>query len=305
MTEYVLGKKQDGEGSVLSVSLMTEKEFEETQGQGTREREFLHSFRHLPYCKAEVYQDALAGVLRIPDKKRPEGKPEILGYFIKKESVIFVDHTGRIRQYLRKIQSAEPKGEMGELALLLEVFQHLVDEDLPWLQRFEERITELENVLLEHTPREFPRILMSLRKQIVKLHNFYVQLLDVSEEIQGYAAAWMEADVQVSWRVFNSRVSRLHTYTESIRESLLQLHELYQAQVDIQQNEIMTVLTVVTTIFLPLSLLAGWYGMNFEKIFLLNWKYGYPTVLVLTGLILLLELRYFRKKGFLKKKKEG
>ena len=48
-----------------------------------------------------------------------------------------------------------------------------------------------------------------------------------------------------AWCVFSNRVSRLHDYTENIRENLLQIHELYQAQIDIQQNEIMTMLTVV------------------------------------------------------------
>ena len=84
-------------------------------------------------------------------------------------------------------------------------------------------------------------------------------------------------------------------------EDLLQLHELYQAQIDISQNEIMTILTVVTTVFLPLSLLAGWYGMNFPNMPLLRWKYGYLTVILLTIGIIAVEVRYFRKKGYLKK----
>ena len=89
-----------------------------------------------------------------------------------------------------------------------------------------------------------------------------------------------------------------------IRENLLQLHELYQAQIDISQNEIMTILTIVTTVFLPLSLLAGWYGMNFPNMPLLNWKYGYLTVIFITLIIIAVEVRYFRKKGYLKKRRK-
>ena len=120
--------------------------------------------------------------------------------------------------------------------------------------------------------------------------------------MQGRGCSLISREQAEDWNIFTSRAARLHDYTENIRENLIQLHELYQAQIDIRQNETMAVLTVVTTIFLPLSLLAGWYGMNFTNMPLLNWKYGYLAVILLAAVILGLELRYFWKKGYLKRK---
>ena len=139
-------------------------------------------------------------------------------------------------------------GNALEGQLLLAVFNGLIDEEVPYLQKVEEKITELENILLEETPRDFPMVLMGLRKAMMRLHTFYVQLLDMAEELQGAAGEILVKEEENAWCVFSNRVSRLHDYTENIRENLLQLHELYQAQIDIQQNEIMTMLTVVTTI---------------------------------------------------------
>ena len=60
----------------------------------------------------------------------------------------------------------------------------------------------------------------------------------------------------------------------------------------------MMVLTIVTTIFLPLTLLTGWYGMNFKNMPELGWRYGYPLVILIALLIIVLEIIYFKKKKF-------
>ena len=66
-----------------------------------------------------------------------------------------------------------------------------------------------------------------------------------------------------SWNRYALRTERLHNHVHLLRENILRLRELYQSQQDAQQNKIMCILTVVTTLFLPLTLLTGWYGMNF------------------------------------------
>lgn len=76
------------------------------------------------------------------------------------------------------------------------------------------------------------------------------------------------------------------------------MRELFQAEIDIWQNRIMKILTIVTTIFLPLSLVAGWYGMNFAYMPELSWKYGYPAVIVVSALVILICLWIMKKEKF-------
>ena len=94
------------------------------------------------------------------------------------------------------------------------------------------------------------------------------------------------------------RIGRLKDEAQMLREYGLQVRELFQAEIDIRQNNIMKILTIVTTIFLPLSLVAGWYGMNFTNMPELTWKYGYPAVIGISVLVVLICLWVMKKKKF-------
>lgn len=83
------------------------------------------------------------------------------------------------------------------------------------------------------------------------------------------------------------------------RNILLQIRELYQSQIELQQNKVMTFLTVVTTIFMPLTLIAGWFGMNFPDMLMFRWKYGYLFVILLSITLVVAEYFYFRRKKML------
>lgn len=109
----------------------------------------------------------------------------------------------------------------------------------------------------------------------------------------------MPAEELRAWQMYANRTERLHNHVEMLREYVVQLRELYQSRIDMEQNRIMTLLTVVTTLFMPLTLIAGWYGMNFVNMPALSWKYGYPAVIVISVLIIVLEVIYFRKKKML------
>ena len=95
---------------------------------------------------------------------------------------------------------------------------------------------------------------------------------------------------------FLRKVDALREETRMLREYASQISSEYQAQVDIQQNRVMKLLTIVTTIFLPLSLIVGWYGMNFQGMPELSWAYGYPAVIAVSVLIAVCLVIYFKKK---------
>ena len=87
-------------------------------------------------------------------------------------------------------------------------------------------------------------------------------------------------------------MNSLLDYTNQIRDT-------YQSRLDVKQNRIMTVLTVVTTVFMPLTLIAGWYGMNFKYMPELDSVWGYPVVIGVSALIFIVSLVFFKRKKWL------
>ena len=94
-------------------------------------------------------------------------------------------------------------------------------------------------------------------------------------------------------------MARLHDKSTSLRDYTVQIRDLYKAHLDIKQNRIMTLLTIVTTVFLPLTLIAGWYGMNFRYMPELEWRWGYPVVIAVSIIIVAGSLLFFHKKKWL------
>ena len=75
----------------------------------------------------------------------------------------------------------------------------------------------------------------------------------------------------------------------------MQLREMHQTQVDMHQNQIMKFLTIVTTIFMPLTLIVGWYGMN-VKMPEVGWPYSYPIIILASIAVTIIEILIFKKK---------
>ena len=91
------------------------------------------------------------------------------------------------------------------------------------------------------------------------------------------------------------RTERRFQNVLNLRESVTQVRESYEAEVDISLNTTMKIFTVVTTIFLPLTLIVGWYGMNFDMPEY-DWKHGYFFVTVISVVFILTGVLFFRKK---------
>ena len=96
--------------------------------------------------------------------------------------------------------------------------------------------------------------------------------------------------------IFAIRLERFISDIDYLLEALIHVQDLYTTSLDYSLNNIMKVFTVVTTIFLPLTLITGWYGMNFKNMPELTWKYGYIGVIVFSLVVLLFCIIFFKKK---------
>ena len=147
---------------------------------------------------------------------------------------------------------------------------------------------------------DFPSVrLNDIRSDIRDLRIHYEQLMDLGQELEENENNFFKLENLRYFRLFLNRMARLHDTSTSLREYTMQLRDQYKAHLDIKQNRIMTVLTVVTTIFMPLTLIVGWYGMNFRYMPELEWKWGYPVIIAVSLIIAVSSLLFFKKKKWL------
>ena len=154
---------------------------------------------------------------------------------------------------------------------------------------------------LEH----FNHPMNDLRKEVLGWMRYYGQLNNLFRALEEDPDGLFPLGEARLLRLLEQRTGRLREEAQLLREYCLQVRELFQAEIDIRQNRIMKILTIVTTIFLPLSLVAGWYGMNFVGMPELGWKYGYPAVIIVSVLVVLISLWIMKKKKFLVRKENA
>ena len=180
--------------------------------------------------------------------------------------------------------------------VLLFICNALIDNDILYLQKIEENLEKVEDVVIKRIPEHFNEVIMRYRKQLSESRAYYEQLMNMGDFMQMYMNRESLVEEEQGWERYMNRVERLHNYVETIREYLQQIREMYQTQIDIHQNRIMSILTIVTTLFLPLTLITGWYGMNFPGMPEFQWKYGYLAVIGVSVLLIIIEIVYFKKK---------
>lgn len=243
-------------------------------GAYPRHREMLHSLGSIRYCRSELYQDCVPGILRLPRKSTGNIPLATFGFYLAEGCLTLIEASGSLKSLMEKAR-ARHSGPLSPGQLLLFLFESMMEGDVLYLQHLEEKMDALEEQLLYRTPDRFQETLIGFRRKLSELHAYYKPLSDIGDTLGSEECQALSGASSGSWQRFTGRTGRLHNYVHLLREYALQLRELYQSQLDARQNKIMTILTVVTTLFLPLTLLTGWYGMNFANMPELRWEYGY------------------------------
>ncbi len=181
--------------------------------------------------------------------------------------------------------------------LLFMLFERLTADDAAVLEKIEREISGLEDALLTSKKRNCVKEIISLRKRLMVLKRYYEQMLTVLDELQENENGLHPAGALRYFKIFSGRVDRLYHSVLNLRDYVTQVREAYQAEVDIGLNSIMKIFTVITAIFLPLTLLVGWYGMNLQMPEF-RWAFGYPMVIIIAAAIVILCLILFKRKNW-------
>lgn len=248
----------------------------------------LNANRHL-CCKIEGRAYMLA--IHYFDVRRAVKKDEKIYIYCSDQDLIYVCDNKRCIQLAKSIDE-----KLSNFRQLVEFFFAMTDDDVYELENIENKITGVEDELLtEINVKNTPQKIISLRRELLRMKRYYEQFSLITSELAEDDGNIIPDEVQNRYHVFDRRIDHLLNSVMHLREYTTQVREAYQARIDIEQNQIMKIFTVISAIFLPLMLIVGWYGMNL-KMPEYGWRFGYLFVMALSVVALLVCLAVLKKK---------
>ncbi len=249
--------------------------------------------------KAEVNYDSLTGTFAVPDRKNPSADDLKFAFVLDEKGVVFIDDNSTALEIIKGVQRTK-KWKLPSLErFLYDFLDQIVKDDLRLMERYEDELDRMEQSIIDGEDNLPSERLNDIRSDIRYLRIHYEQLMDLAQEFEENENGFFKLENLRYFRLFINRAERLHEESMSLRDYTMQIRDLYKAHLDLKQNRIMTLLTIVTTIFMPLTLIAGWYGMNFRFMPELNWEGSYPVVIGVSVAIVIGSLLFFKKKKWL------
>lgn len=223
----------------------------------------------------------------------------ILMYIDASDFIIYC-HDAKSYDYCKEVVEQLQRGEdPTNERVFYRFFMRLLRGDMQYLESLESAInTDMMELLTGHLDKALDRITIA-RQELMRLKHYYEQLNGVFDDILIDDHDFFSEETMKRISILDTRTARYLNKVQDLQVLISQMQDTYQAQLSIQQNELMKIFTIVTLIFLPLTLIAGWYGMNFENMPELTWKYGYVGVIALCTVMVIVMVRYFKYKKWL------
>lgn len=189
--------------------------------------------------------------------------------------------------------------KLGPDYLAYALIDAVVDNYFLILERLGERIDGLEERLIADPRRELLHEIHSLKREMIELRKAIWPLREVVSKLERLESRLIKKTTGVFLRdVYDHAVQVIDT-VESFREILTSMLETYLSSLSNRMNEVMKVLTIISTIFIPITFLVGLYGMNFKNMPEIGWRWGYAFVWVLIVGSVAGMFAFFRKKKWL------
>lgn len=253
-------------------------------------------------AKVEDYGENAFLVMRMIDAERPT-ETEQFAMFVGADFVLTFqerpgDCFGMVRQRLRDAAGQLQKRGSDYLAYAL--LDSVVDAYFPVLERLDERLEAIELAILDgrHTTNAVPD-LHAVRRCLLELRRAVWPLREATSTLVRGGGRHFSADVHPYLRDVHDHVVQLLDLLENYREMTSSLLDLHLSSVNHRLNEVMKLLTVISTIFIPLTFLVGVYGMNFDWMPETKVWWGYPLCLLVMIAVAAMMLRWFRRRGWL------
>lgn len=287
----------------LTVAYFSETEFKEyhrSMGFSYRQYEqYIGTNPKLPF-EIGTNDNGYLCAIRIIEPEIDNADDSLITLYIKNKSILIIEMNGRKQRlrerFLESVHRFKPEEYTPE-KFIFAFIDSIVKNDNAGLEQIEFGINRIEDkIIREKDFKNFNEELLRYKRKLLLLRNYYKQLINISETFsENDNKIFAEENINY-FKIIIKKAERLCSEVSLLRESLVQLRETYQSHLDLKLNNTMKLFTIITAFFAPLTLIAGWYGMNFEFMPEIKWKYGYLFVIGLSICSVVSCLIIFKRK---------
>jgi magnesium transporter len=254
--------------------------------------------------KMEDFGDYLFIVLKMLhyDEEEDETKTEQVSLVLSSKFVIsFQENEGDVFDSVReRIRTDRGRiRKMGVDYLAYSLIDAIVDNYFMVLEKIGEKIENIEDELVKNPTPEVLHTIHRLKRELIFLRKSVWPLREVISRLERWESPLIDKSIDIYLRDVYDHTIQVIDALETFRDMLSGMLDIYLSSVSNRMNEVMKVLTIIATIFIPLTLVAGIYGMNFRYMPELDWVWGYPMVYMIMLAISAVMLVYFRRKRWL------
>ncbi|MCI6115374.1 MAG: hypothetical protein MR687_08865 [Spirochaetales bacterium] len=249
----------------------------------------------IPYCsKLDILDDKSIFIRLKAERKDANTIPLFVVGIIEGEEDITIIKVSGDFTLIESIIENKSYSSISEV--FSSILLSLIKNDSDFLSLMEKEAEETEEKILEDRDTNFFPLLTKRKRLVSKFEAFYLDMLSILDELEDIE--------EIPNNTLKQKISRLEVYSGRISQIISEIRsEGESLQLD-KENKTMEFLTVITTIFLPLTLLTGWYGMNWKGMKELDWKWGYIAFICVSIAIVAFEIIYFFKRGYFKRRKK-
>ena len=253
-------------------------------------------------ARVMVFPDYLFVLLHKVYEKNGGLKRERIGILLKDNVLVTVqeipgDVFDPIRESIREGEGLFR--ERGADYLFFALLEAIIENYVPIIERISSRMEGLEARILSKGDESVLRRIYGIRREILFMRRTVFPLLEAFRKLELEGERFFSEETRPYIEELHGHVMEVLEILEGQRELANSLVELYYSTLSTKTNDIIRILTVVSTIFIPLTFITGLYGMNFRYMPELYWRYSYPAVLLLMLGISVGMLAYFRRKRWI------
>jgi len=213
----------------------------------------------------------------------------------------FQERVGDVFDPIRdRIRNAKGRiRKLGADYLAYSLVDAIVDSYFLILERLGERIEQLEEELVGNPSQRTLQQIHALKREMITLRRSIWPLRELVSGLQRSESPWIAESTRIYLRDVYDHTIQIIDTIESFRDMVSGMLDIYLSSISNRMNAVMKVLTIIATLFIPLTFIAGVYGMNFEHMPELEWRYGYAVVWAVMICVAAIMLVYFRRRKWL------